>query len=73
MANKQENKSKTQSSREWLKYSGLTFQMVFVLVAGWLLGAWIDGKMEMQKPLFAICLSSIFLIGFFYKLIKELS
>lgn len=73
MSQSNPEKSKSQATREWLKYSGMAFQMIFTLLAGWYIGAWIDGKVQMGKPLFAIGLSFLFLIAFFYKLIRQLS
>jgi hypothetical protein len=58
---------------QWLKYSGLAFQMFFLLLAGWFVGAIIDDQFSLSKPVFALLFMVIFLIGFFYKLIKDLS
>ncbi len=58
---------------EYLKYTGIAFQMFFILLFGWLAGSWIDGYFDMSKPVFALSLMFLFLIGFFYKLIRDLS
>lgn len=58
---------------DYLKYSGLAFQMFFILLIGWFGGSYIDGYLELEKPVFALSLMFIFLIGYFYKLIKDLS
>lgn len=58
---------------QWLKYSGLAFQMFFLLLAGWFVGAIVDEYLQLSKPLFALLLMVVFLIGFFYKLTKDLS
>ena len=57
----------------WLKYSGLAFQMFFLLLFAWFIGGWIDHKMALTKPVFALSLMVLFLVGFFIKLIKDTS
>jgi NADH:ubiquinone oxidoreductase subunit H len=51
----------------YLKYSGLAFQLAAVVLAGILIGGWL------QKPLFTMLLVMIFFGGFMYKLYKELT
>ncbi len=58
---------------EYLKYTGLAFQMFFTLLLGWLIGDWVDGLLGLDKPVFALVLLILFLVGFFYKLIRDLS
>ena len=56
----------------YLKYSGLAFQMLFILLIGWVIGSLIDRSMEWDDPYGAIALTLLFLIGFFYKLYVDL-
>ena len=65
--------SKKPKGYEYLKYSGLAFQMFFILFLGWWLGSKIDAYLDISKPVFALILLIVFLTGFFYKLIKDLS
>jgi hypothetical protein len=58
---------------EYLKYSGLAFQMFFTILLGWFIGSKIDGWLGLSKPVFALTLLMLFLAGFFYKLVKDLS
>ena len=58
---------------DYLKYSGLAFQMFFTLLIGWFIGSKIDDWLELQKPIFALILLMLFLAGFFFKLVKDLS
>lgn len=66
-------KDKGSGSNEYLKYSGLAFQMFFTLFAGWFIGDQIDQYLGFKKPIMALVLLILFLAGFFYKLIKDLS
>lgn len=65
--------SKKPKGYEYLKYSGLAFQMFFILFLGWWIGSKIDAYLDISKPVFALILLIVFLTGFFYKLIKDLS
>ena len=58
---------------EILKYSGMAFQMLIILFAGWFIGDQIDHWLKFNEPVFAIALLILFLFGFFYKLIRDLS
>jgi F0F1-type ATP synthase assembly protein I len=57
----------------YLKYSGLAFQLAAVVLAGILIGGWLDKQFMLQKPLFTMLLVMIFFGGFMYKLYKELT
>lgn len=73
MSQEDKSKTKTPNSGEWLKYSGLAFQMFGILLIGWLGGSWIDSKIGFEKPIIGTSLTFIFLIAYFYKLIREFS
>ena len=64
---------KKPKSADYLKYSGLAFQMFFVLVIGWLIGEQIDKYLGFKEPVAALTLLILFLVAFFYKLIRDLS
>jgi len=60
-------------SNDYLKYSGIAFQMFFLLLFGWFIGGYLDGILSFDKPYLALLFMMLFLIGYLYKLVKELS
>ena len=58
---------------QYLKYSGMAFQLFLLLAAGAWLGQWLDKKMATPQPYFTIILILLFTFGFFYRLVKDLS
>ena len=60
---KQADKDKPGMS--YVKYSGLAFQMFFVLLAGWLIGNYFDRLFELEKPYIGVGLAFLLLIGIF--------
>ncbi|MBK9735465.1 MAG: AtpZ/AtpI family protein [Saprospiraceae bacterium] len=57
----------------YLKYSGLAFQMAFVVLAAIFLGKKLDIYLGFQKPFSTIFLVLLFFSLFMYKLYKELN
>ena len=74
-----QNLSKPKSQRpriqnqvnEYIKYSGLAFQMAALILLGYWLGGKIDKWLELSIPVFTIILILLFLFSF-YSLIKSL-
>ncbi len=59
-------------SKEYLKYSGLAFQMAGLILLGYWLGSKIDHWLDLSFPAFTIILILLFLSLSFYSLIKSL-
>jgi len=57
----------------YLKYSGIAFQMAGLVIAGILLGKWLDNKLGTPKPFFTIGLVLLFFTGFMYRLYVDLT
>lgn len=57
---------------EYVKYSGLAFQMAALILLGYWLGGKIDKWLELSIPVFTIILILLFLSVSFYSLIKSL-
>jgi F0F1-type ATP synthase assembly protein I len=57
---------------EYVKYSGLAFQMAALILLGYWLGSKIDKWLELSIPIFTIILILVFLSLSFYSLIKSL-
>lgn len=57
---------------EYVKYSGLAFQMAALILLGYWLGSKIDKWLDLSIPVFTIILILTFLAVSFYSLIKSL-
>lgn len=57
---------------EYVKYSGLAFQMAALILLGYWLGSKIDKWLDLTIPVFTIILILAFLATSFYSLIKSL-
>ncbi|NJN25996.1 MAG: AtpZ/AtpI family protein [Cyclobacteriaceae bacterium] len=57
---------------EYVKYSGLAFQMAALILLGYWLGGKLDKWLEFTIPVFTIILILLFLSVSFYSLIKSL-
>ena len=58
---------------QYLKYSGMAFTLFILLGIAALIGQWLDKKMATPQPYFTIILILLFMGGFFYRLVKDLS
>lgn len=56
----------------YLKYSGLAFQLAAIVFLGLYGGRWIDAKLKLDKPIFAMLLVILFFALFLYKLYDDL-
>lgn len=69
----EENKEKPiKQVNNYLKYSGIGFQIAGGIGAGVLLGWFIDKKMGNEKPYFTASLSILFLFASMYLAFKDL-
>lgn len=57
---------------EYIKYSGLAFQMAALILLGYWLGGKLDKWLDLSIPIFTIILILVFLSLSFYSLIKSL-
>ena len=78
MDNQRHSKQKNQPPRkqnqinEYVKYSGLAFQMAALILLGYWLGSKLDKWLDLSVPIFTIILILLFLSVSFYSLIKSL-
>ncbi len=63
------NKSKT---NQYLKYSGLAFQMFVLLLIAVYAGQWLDNKFDFQRPYLTALLLIFALLSYFIKLYYDL-
>lgn len=54
------------------KYSGLAFQLLGACLAGALIGRWLDAKFQLERPLFAVALTILFMIAALVALYRQL-
>lgn len=57
----------------YLKYSGLGFQFIAVILLGGFAGRFLDRKFENETPYFTAGLILFFLIAYLIKLVRDLS
>jgi len=65
--------AKPSQSNQYLKYSGMAFQLFILLAIGALGGQKLDQVLNTSQPYFTIALILLFTTGFFYKLVKDLN
>ena len=54
------------------KYSGMAFQLFGACLAGVLIGRWLDARMHLEKPTWAVFLTIFFMLGTLYSLYRQL-
>lgn len=55
----------------YLKYTGIAFQLLFLMAAGYFLGKWLGPKVGMTTSNGAVLGLMLFLVAGLYRLIKE--
>ena len=72
-SNKQSQRPQRQNQiNEYVKYSGLTFQMAALILLGYWIGGKIDSWLDFRIPIFTIFFIVTFIILSIYSLIKKL-
>lgn len=54
------------------KYGGMAFQLLGACLAGVFIGRWLDAKMQLERPLWAVMLTVLFMIASLYALYRQL-
>ncbi len=68
----QEEKRKA-AIKDVARYGGLAFQLLGACLAGVFIGRWLDAKMQLERPLWAVFLTILFLVASLYSLYKQLT
>lgn len=63
---------KSRKRDNYLKYSGLVFQLVGIILMSLFLGGWLDDKFNNETPYITIILVFLLFGAFMFKLSKEL-
>lgn len=58
--------------RATAKYSGMAIQLLGACLAGAFIGKWLDAKMALERPLFAVFLTIFFMFASLYLIYKQL-
>lgn len=66
------NNSDNNHLRSFARYSGMAFQMIFILLAGYYGGKKLDVHMEFEKPVFTSILSVFAVIASLILIVKDL-
>jgi hypothetical protein len=61
-----------QAIKATAKYGGMAFQLLGACLAGVFIGRWLDAKLQMERPLFAVFLTLFFMLGSLYALYRQL-
>lgn len=54
------------------RYGGLAFELLGACLAGVFIGRWVDKKIGLEKPAFAVFLTIAFLFASLYRIYKQL-
>ena len=54
------------------KYGGMALQLFGACLAGVFIGRWLDERMHLERPLWAVFLTIFFMIGALYALYRQL-
>lgn len=58
--------------RATARYSGMAFQLLAACLAGVFLGRWLDAKLHLERPAFAVLLTVLFMVGVLVSLTRQL-
>ncbi len=54
------------------KYGGMAIQLFGACLAGALIGRWLDARMHLERPLWAVFLTIFFMFGALYGIYRQL-
>ncbi|MFN0036120.1 MAG: AtpZ/AtpI family protein [Saprospiraceae bacterium] len=55
-----------------MKYGGMAFQLFGACLLGALIGRWLDGWMQLERPLWAVFLTIFFMAAAIYAIYRQL-
>lgn len=58
--------------KDWARYSGLAFEFLGACLAGVFIGRWLDAKFQLERPLFAVFLTVLFMVASMVSLYRRL-
>ncbi len=66
------DRKRRSSWQEWARYSGLAFELLGACLAGVLIGRWLDERLSLKQPTWAVFLTILFLIAALVSLYRRL-
>ena len=60
------------ATKDLAKYGGLAFQLFGACLAGVFIGRWLDAKMQLDRPLWAVFLTILFMVASLVSLYRQL-
>ncbi|MBV6439597.1 MAG: AtpZ/AtpI family protein [Haliscomenobacteraceae bacterium CHB4] len=60
------------ATKTFAKYSGMVFQLLGACLAGVVVGRWLDARMHLERPTWAVFLTILFMLGALYSLYRQL-
>ncbi|MDX2135239.1 MAG: AtpZ/AtpI family protein [Saprospiraceae bacterium] len=54
------------------RYSGMAFQLLGACLAGVFLGRWLDARFALEKPLWAVSLTVLFMVAALVSIFRQL-
>jgi len=69
--NGENNDTRRSQINSYMRYTGMAFQMGATILVGVLIGQYLDGRFETEKPYFTMVLSIIFTAAAIYLAIKD--
>jgi F0F1-type ATP synthase assembly protein I len=58
--------------RATAKYGGMAFQLLGACLAGVFIGQWLDARMQLERPTWAVFLTILFMVAALYSLYRQL-
>lgn len=68
----QKKPRKSAAFKQYARYSGMAFQMIFIIVVGALLGQYLDQLFHLKKPLCTVFLTLLAIGIALYTVLKDL-
>ncbi len=65
-------KSQKKQVNKYVKFSGMAFQMLVIIIVGVVLGQWLDKKYPNENQLFTIIFSLLFVILALYYVVSKI-
>lgn len=69
---KSPEEKKKSAIKDFARYSGLAFQLLGACLAGVFIGRWLDEKMQLERPLWAVFLTVLFMVASLVSLYRQL-
>ena len=69
---KSPEEKKKSAIKDFARYSGLAFQLLGACLAGVFIGRWLDAKMQLERPLWAVFLTVLFMVASLVSLYRQL-